>query len=101
MTRSVLARNNVRVAGTGEKTIAFGHGFGTDQTAWRHQESALVDTHRVVLFDHIGAGGSDISAYSPRRYKSLHSYADDLLEILAELDIKDTVYVGHSMGCMI
>ncbi len=101
MVRSVLARNNVRVVGTGPKTIVLSHGFGTDQTAWRHQEPVLAQTHRVVLFDHVGAGGSDLGAYSPRRYRSLHSFADDLLEILAELEVRDAVYISHSMGGMI
>ena len=100
MARSVLARNNVRIIGTGPKTIILAHGFGTDQTAWRHQEADLATTHRVILFDHVGAGSSDISAYSARRYRSLHSYADDIVEILAELDAQEVVYVGHSMSGM-
>lgn len=57
--------------------------------------------NRVVLFDHVGAGGSDFDAYSPRRYQSLHSYANDMLELLSELDIENAIYVGHSMGGMI
>lgn len=95
---SALVRNNVRVVGSGAKTIIFAHGFGTDQTAWRRQESVLAADHRLVLFDHVGAGSSDPRAYSPQRYRSLHSYADDLLEILAELEVQDAVYVGHSMS---
>lgn len=95
---SALVRNNVRVVGSGAQTIILAHGFGTDQTAWRRQEAALAAEHRLILFDHVGAGGSDSRAYSPHRYRSLHSYADDLLEILAELEVKDAVYVGHSMS---
>lgn len=99
--QGALARNNVRVTGTGSPTIVLAHGFGTDQTAWRHQEAALAGSHRLVLFDHVGAGGSDLSAYSPRRYRNLHSYADDLLEILGELAVRDALYIGHSMSGMI
>jgi sigma-B regulation protein RsbQ len=97
----VLKRNNVRIAGNGQDTIIFAHGFGSDQTAWRHQEAALSSTHRLVFFDHVGAGGSDFSAYSPRRYKGLTSYASDLLEICDTLQLNGASYVGHSMGGMI
>jgi sigma-B regulation protein RsbQ len=94
-------RNNVRVVGTGKTTLVLAHGFGTDQRAWHHQEAALTGQHRLILFDHVGAGSSDVSAYSPHRYRSLHSYADDLLEILAELDVENVLYIGHSMSGMI
>jgi sigma-B regulation protein RsbQ len=101
MSEAALPRNNVRVVGAGKQTIIFAHGFGTDQTAWRHQEAALAKQFRLVLFDHVGAGRADSAAYSPRRYKGLHNYASDLLEIYAALHLTDTVYVGHSMGGMI
>ena len=95
-------RNNVRVVGEGDRTVVLAHGFGTDQSAWRHQEAALARTHRVVLFDHVGAGGSDLSAYSPQRYRSLHSYSADVLELLAEVSPDAPVdYVAHSMSGMI
>lgn len=96
-----LIRNNVHVLGSGPQAIVMAHGFGSDQTAWRHQAAALAKTHRVVLFDHVGANPATLAAYSPRRYRSLHGYSDDLLEILAELDIKDAFYVGHSMSGMV
>lgn len=100
---SSLTRNHVRVVGTGAKALLLAHGFGTDQTAWRHIEAALLpaNTYRLVLFDHMGAGQSDLKAYSPHRYRSLHSYANDLLEILDALEIDRVYYVGHSMGCII
>ncbi|MDC0747287.1 alpha/beta fold hydrolase [Polyangium mundeleinium] len=94
-------QNNARVLGAGETTIVLAHGFGTDQTAWRHQASTLAERHRVLLFDHVGAGSSDLDAYSPRRYQSLRSYAMDLLLLLEELALEDVVYVGHSMSGMI
>lgn len=96
-----LIRNNVHVLGSGPSTIVLAHGFGSDQTAWRHQAAELGKSHRVVLFDHVGANAATIDAYSPRRYRSLHGYSDDLLEILAELDVNDAFYVGHSMSGMI
>ncbi|MDI3282430.1 alpha/beta hydrolase [Polyangium sp. 15x6] len=94
-------QNKARVLGAGETTIVLAHGFGTDQTAWRHQAPTLAERHRVLLFDHMGAGRSDLSAYSPRRYQSLRSYAIDLLLLLEELALEDVVYVGHSMSGMI
>ncbi len=99
--QDVLTRNHVRVVGNGNPVLVFGHGFGSDQTAWRFQKEALCSKHRLVLFDHVGAGRSDLSAYSPRRYRSLHSYTQDLLEILDELSIENCVYIGHSMAGMI
>jgi len=98
---SVLERNNVRIVGNGSQTLVFTHGFGSDQTAWRHQVQALSSRYRLVLFDHVGAGQSDPAAYSPRRYRGLQSYANDLLEIYDALSLQQAIYVGHSMGGMV
>lgn len=98
---AVLMRNNVRVVGAGAKTVVLAHGFGSDQSAWRHIEAALAPNHQVVLFDLVGSGHAEVSAYSPRRYRSLHAYAADLLEILAELSLESVIYIGHSMSGMI
>ena len=100
MAASVLKRNNVNQAGDGKQTLIFAHGFGSDQTAWRHQVAAFASNFRIVLFDHVGAGQSDFSAYSPRRYSSLYSYAEDLLDLCAELKLKQTVLVAHSVSGM-
>lgn len=101
MVTSILRRNNVNVLGNGSQTLIFAHGFGTDQTAWRHQIPAFVDRYRIVLFDHVGAGKSDFAAYSPRRYSSLYSYAEDLLDICAELKLQQCILVGHSVSGMV
>ncbi|MBD1920940.1 alpha/beta hydrolase [Microcoleus sp. FACHB-831] len=101
MATSVLQRNNVNVLGNGKQTLVFAHGFGSDQTAWRHQVAALASKYRIVLFDHVGAGKSDFNAYSPRRYSSLHSYAEDLLEVCYELKLKNCLLVGHSVSGMV
>ncbi len=98
---AVLLRNHVRVVGTGSQTIVLAHGFGSDQTAWRHLEQALESDYRLVLFNMVGATTTNIDHYSPHRYKSLHSYAADLLELLAVLDLQQVIYVGHSMSGMI
>jgi sigma-B regulation protein RsbQ len=101
MPSRVLDRNHVQVLGQGHQTLVFAHGFGSDQTAWRHQVAAFEADYRIVLFDHVGAGKSDMSAYSPRRYSSLYSYAEDLLELCAELKLSEVVLVGHSVSGMI
>jgi sigma-B regulation protein RsbQ len=99
---SVLERNNVNVHGNPDgRPMLFAHGFGCDQNMWRYVWPAFADDFRIVLFDHVGAGGSDTAAFDRRRYASLHGYADDVLEICRELDLSDTVFVGHSVSAMI
>ncbi|GAC1480526.1 MAG: alpha/beta hydrolase [Chamaesiphon sp.] len=101
MNTILMQRNNVTVLGEGSQAIIFAHGFGSDQTAWRHQVSAFAGNFRIVLFDHVGAGQSDFSAYSPRRYSSIYSYADDLLDICYELKLTKNILVGHSVSGMV
>ncbi len=101
MATSILERNNVKVLGTGKQTIIFAHGFGSDQTAWRHQVAAFAPHCRIILVDHVGAGKSDFNAYSPHRYSSLYSYAEDLLDLCAELKLTKCTLVGHSVSGMI
>ncbi len=98
---SVRGRNNVRVVGEGPSTMFFGHGFGCDQNMWRLLAPGYAKRYRTVLFDLVGAGGSDLAAYDRQKYGSLDGYADDLLEIVAELGVGPTIYVGHSVSAMI
>jgi sigma-B regulation protein RsbQ len=99
---SVLDRNNVRVHGDpAARAMIFAHGFGCDQNMWRFVAPEFEADHRIVLFDHVGAGGSDLAAYDPARYASLDGYAQDVVEICRELDITDGVFVGHSVSAMI
>lgn len=79
----------------------FAHGFGCDQTMWRHVAPEFRRDHRVVLFDHVGAGGSDTSAYDRSKYATLKGYAADVLDIVRELDLRDVVFVGHSVSATI
>ncbi len=101
MASSILKRNNVHVVGSGPHTLIFAHGFGSEQGAWRQQVAAFQDRYRIVLFDHVGCGQSDLEAYSPHRYRSIHSYAEDLLELCAELKLLDVTLVGHSVSGMV
>jgi sigma-B regulation protein RsbQ len=97
-----LHRNNVTVHGNTEgQPMLFAHGFGCDQNMWRFVWPAFADAHRIVLFDHVGLGGSDASAFDAERYATLRGYARDVLEICHELDLEDVVFVGHSVSAMI
>jgi sigma-B regulation protein RsbQ len=81
--------------------MVFAHGFGCDQGMWRHVAPAFEPTHRVVLFDHVGAGQSDLEAYDPVKYGRLEGYAEDVVEVLQALDLPPVVFVGHSVSGMI
>ena len=98
---SILKRNNVKISGTGQQAMMFAHGFGCDQNMWRFVAPAFEDEYKVILFDHVGAGRSDLSAYNRTKYSTLRGYADDVLEICRELDVTGGIYVGHSVSAMI
>ena len=99
--QDVLRRNNVRVFGDpAGRPMVFAHGFGCDQHMWRAITPAF-EGYRIVLFDHVGHGGSDRTTYSRAAYDTLHGYADAVLEIAAALDIRDAVFVGHSVSARI
>lgn len=81
--------------------MVFAHGFGCDQNMWRWVAPAFEKDFRVVLYDQVGAGSSDLGAYVPTKYATLQGYADDLIEIVRELDLIDVVFVGHSVAAVI
>ncbi|MGI8807953.1 MAG: alpha/beta fold hydrolase, partial [Acidimicrobiales bacterium] len=81
--------------------MVFAHGFGCDQNMWRLVAPEFEARYRTVMFDHVGAGGSDLAAYDPDRYSTLDGYASDVLEICAALDLQDVVFVGHSVSAMV
>jgi sigma-B regulation protein RsbQ len=98
----VLSRNNVTVTGREDGPVmVLAHGFGCDQNMWRLVVPLLADRFRLVLFDYVGSGGSDLSAWTPERYGSLEGYAADVLEVCHELDLRDVTFVGHSVSSMI
>jgi sigma-B regulation protein RsbQ len=101
MSQDVLTRNNVRVFGAGTQPMLFAHGFGCDQNMWRFVTPAFEDDYRIVLFDYVGSGRSDVKAYDPDRYSRLDGYADDVLEICHTLDLHDVILVGHSVSSMV
>jgi sigma-B regulation protein RsbQ len=98
----VVVRNNVVVTGpAGAPVVLLAHGFGCDQNLWRLVVPRLAQDFRVVLFDHVGAGRSDMSAWSADRYSSLDGYAEDVLLLVRELDLWDVTLVGHSVSASI
>src|SRR5271156_414673 len=101
-TAGVGRRNNVVVAGPEDRPVVMlAHGFGCDQNMWRLVAPRLAENFRVVLFDHVGAGRSDLSAWQAERYATLDGYADDVLRICRELELRQVAFVGHSVSAMI
>ncbi|MET0623819.1 MAG: alpha/beta hydrolase [Pyrinomonadaceae bacterium] len=98
MSVDVLKRNNVKVSGRGERAMVFAHGFGCDQNMWRFVAPAFEDDFRVVLFDYVGSGKSDMRAYDPEKYSTLGGYARDVLDVCRALRLEDAVFVGHSVS---
>lgn len=96
----VFDRQNARVSGSGTRTMLFAHGFGCDQNMWRFVAPAFEDDYRVVLFDHIGFGGSDLSAYD-QRHRELSGYADDVIALARAAGVENGIFVGHSVSAMI
>jgi sigma-B regulation protein RsbQ len=92
---------NAQILGKGEKTILFVHGYGCDQNMWRFITPAFETSYKIVLIDLVGSGQSDLNAYDFDKYKTLQAHADDLIDLIQELDLKDVVLVGHSVSAMI
>ncbi|RYY21977.1 MAG: alpha/beta hydrolase [Chitinophagaceae bacterium] len=101
MTKDVLSRNNVKISGKGTQPLMFAHGFGCDQNMWRFLTPEFENSYQVILFDYVGAGKSDIASYNSERYNSLQGYAQDILEISEALNLRDVIFIGHSVSCMI
>jgi len=100
MKKSIVDRNNVNQFGKGNQPMMFAHGYGCDQKMWRFITPAFENAYRIVLFDHTGSGHSDASAYDFKKYDSLQGYAQDIIEICDELQLRNVIFVGHSVSCM-
>jgi sigma-B regulation protein RsbQ len=101
MLNPILKRNNVTIAGRGRQVMLFAHGFGCDQQSWQFVVDAFTDDYKVILFDYVGAGKSDLSQYDTVKYASLEGYAQDVLDICEALDLSEVIFVGHSVSSMI
>jgi sigma-B regulation protein RsbQ len=98
---SAITRNHIQVFGEGQRAMMFAHGYGCDQNMWRHVTPSFEKDYRIVLFDHVGCGQADPSAFSKARYSSLDGYARDVVEIIDELSLGQVTFVGHSVSSMI
>jgi sigma-B regulation protein RsbQ len=101
MEGQIAKRNNIKTFGDGSQPLLFAHGFGCDQNMWRFITPAFEKQFRIVLFDYVGAGKSDLSAYNPEKYSDLNGYAQDVIDICDYLSLKDVIFVGHSVSGMI
>ena len=101
MTLDILRRNNVKVFGRGTQPMLFAHGFGCDQNMWRFITPAFENHYRIVLFDYVGSGKSDLDAYDEQRYGDLAGYASDVLDVCHALELEDVIFVGHSVSSMV
>ncbi|KAI3500361.1 hypothetical protein L1887_36182 [Cichorium endivia] len=97
----VVEAHNAKILGCGHKTIVLGHGFGTDQSVWRHLVPHLVEDYKVVLYDNMGAGTTNPEYFDFDRYATLEGYAYDVIAIMEEVGVSSCIFVGHSMSAMI
>ncbi|MEH3114999.1 alpha/beta fold hydrolase [Pedobacter terrae] len=96
-----LIRNNVKILGEGSQVLIFAHGFGCAQTSWKYVTDAFLEDYKVILFDYVGSGDSDLSQYDQKKYATLEGYACDVIDIIQALDLKDIIFIGHSVSSMI
>ena len=101
MRPDILKRNNEKVIGSGTQQMLFDHAFWCDQHMWRFNTPAFEKDYKVILFDYVGAGESDLSAYDSGRYSSLEGYSKDVLDVIRALDLRDIIFVGNSVSIMI
>ncbi|OVA16453.1 hypothetical protein BVC80_8485g8 [Macleaya cordata] len=92
---------NARVYGNGSETLVLSHGFGVDQTVWHFILPYLACYFKVVIFDMVFSPNVKPSLYDPKRYSDFDSYAEDLVNLLDQLKVNKTIYLGHSMSAMI
>ncbi|MDQ0688323.1 sigma-B regulation protein RsbQ [Streptomyces achromogenes] len=98
----IRRRNNVVITGRPDgPVVVLAHGFGCDQNMWRLTVPALAEHYRVVLFDYVGSGRSDLTAWDEERYSTLQGYAQDVVDVCEELDLRDAAFVGHSVSAMV
>lgn len=99
--QAVCQRHHVRVIGQGTQTLLFCNGFNCNQQVWNYLLPTLATRYRLVLYDQIGTGRADLSAYDPQKYATVQGYVQDLLDICQALGLQQVVVVGHSLGATI
>ena len=101
MHKDILRRNNVKNIGNGSQPMLFAHGFGCDQNMWLFLIPAFEQEYKIILFDYVGSGKSDLGAYNVERYSNLNGYAQDVLEVCDTLELREVIFVGHSVSSMV
>jgi len=96
---NIIKRNNVTIIGDGEKTIILAHGFGCDQNMWERLIPYFKEDYRLVLFDYVGSGQSELAAFDVQRYSSINGYAQDIIEVCEAVNISGAIFIGHSVSC--
>jgi non-heme chloroperoxidase len=77
------------------RPVVFSHGWPLSADAWEDQMFFLAsEGYRVIGHDRRGHGRSS----QPWDGNDLDTYADDLAELVDQLDLRDAVHVGHSTG---
>lgn len=100
--KATLTRNNVNVLPNDGPVILYAHGFGCNQNMWDRVTPAFTATHKQVLFDYVGCGKSDPSAFNADKYGSLSGYMQDVLDVCDALGLHSGVtFVGHSVSCSV
>ncbi|MDN4494860.1 alpha/beta fold hydrolase [Ureibacillus aquaedulcis] len=101
MSQDTIKRNHVNISGKGKKSIIFAAGFGCDQTVWKDVAPAFADEYQVILFDYVGLGSSNVSAFDPAKYSELSGYVQDVIDVCTALKLEDAIFIGHSVSSMI
>lgn len=103
LTVDPIKKNNVVMKGNlyARETIIFSNGFGTEQAVWEHVMAPFLADYRIILYDLAGSGKADMQSFSPLKYDSLRSYADDLVDVCERMFVKDAIFIGHSVSGMV
>ncbi|KAL5545610.1 hypothetical protein UlMin_005297 [Ulmus minor] len=97
----IIKALNVNVYGNGTQTVVLAHGYGSDQTVWHYLIPYIAFYFKVVVFDLVIAGNVNPKLYDPKRYSDFNGYAQDLVCLLDQLNVNNTIYVGHSMSALV
>jgi non-heme chloroperoxidase len=80
--------------GTGQPVV-FSHGWPLSADAWEDQMLFLAARgYRCIAHDRRGHGRSS----QPWNGNEMDTYADDMAELVEELDLRDAIHIGHSTG---
>lgn len=101
--KSLSTAMNARIMGSGNETMVLAHGFGGDQSLWDKVLPALTQNYQVLVFywSFSGAINQPNTLYDAVKYNNYDAFSNDLTAVMEELNLHETVFVGHSMSGMI